>query len=91
EALRAEALECKAIDLNTRQLCDLELLMNRGLYPLSGYMGQTDYKSVLARMRLADGTVWPIPICLDVTEAEAGRLIPGERVALNDQEGFLLA
>ena len=91
EALRAEALECLTIDLSARQLCDLELLLNRGLYPLSGYMGRKDYESVLEKMRLDDGTVWPIPICLDVAEAVAGRLIVGERVALNDQEGFLLA
>ena len=91
EALRAEALECPAIDLNPRQLCDLELLLNRGLYPLSGYLGKADYESVLERIRLADGTVWPIPLCLDVTEADASRFTSGKRVALNDQEGFLLA
>jgi sulfate adenylyltransferase len=83
--------DCPAIDLSARQLCDLELLLNRGFYPLNGYMGQADYHAVLERMRLADGTVWPIPICLDVAEAVAARLQPGQRVALNDEEGFLLA
>jgi len=91
EALRAEALACMTIDLTARQLCDLELLLNRGLYPLSGYLGKADYQSVLERMRLCDGTIWPIPICLDVAESVATRLDIGERVALNDQEGFLLA
>ena len=61
EALRAEALDCKLIDLSSRQLCDLELLLNRGLYPLTGYMGREDYDSVVENMRLADGTVWPDP------------------------------
>ena len=91
EALRQEALDCLAVDLSARQLCDLELLLNRGFYPLNGYMGQADYHAVLERLRLADGTVWPIPICLDVGEAVAARLQPGQRVALNDEEGFLLA
>ena len=90
EALRCEALTFKTLDLTARQLCDLELLLNRGMFPLAGYMGKTDYESVLADMRLADGTVWPIPICLDVTERIAAGLIVGERIALNDQEGFLL-
>jgi sulfate adenylyltransferase len=91
ETLRQDALSCYTIDLNGRQLCDLELLLNRGMYPLSGYMDRETYDSVLETMRLPDGTVWPMPICLDVTEKKAGDLYPGAKVALNDQEGFLLA
>ena len=91
EALRKEALELTSIDLSARQLCDLELLLNRGFYPLSGYLCRKDYESVLENMRLADGTVWPMPICLDVNEKTASSIKVGERVALNDSEGFLLA
>ena len=91
EALRTEALEYKSIDLSSRQLCDLELLLNRGLFPLSGYLCRDDYDSVVSEMRLTDGTVWPIPVSLDVNEQTASALEIGERVALNDQEGFLLA
>lgn len=91
ELLRNEALELLSIDLSPRQLCDLELLLNRGFYPLTGYLDQKNYESVLASMRLGDGTVWPIPICLDVGEKVATQLGVGQRVALNDQEGFLLA
>jgi len=91
EALRNEALDYKSIDLSSRQLCDLELLLNRGLFPLSGYMGNKDYNSVIETMRLVDGTVWPIPISLDLDEQTARGLVIGERLALNDPEGFLLA
>jgi len=42
-------------------------------------------------MRLQDGAVWPMPICLDVTKVEAGRLEAGQSVALRDPEGFMLA
>lgn len=91
EELRKEALDCQSIDLSSRQLCDLELLINRGFFPLSGYMNNDDYTSVVNTMRLADGTVWPMPICLDVDEQIADKLKIGTRVALNDQEGFLLA
>ncbi len=91
EMLRKEALECNAIDLNSRQLCDLELLLNRGLYPLAGYMGQETYDEVISSMRLPDKTVWPIPVCLDVSEKIAHSVDIGSRVALNDEEGFLLA
>lgn len=91
EALRAEALDCRVVDLSSRQLCDLELLLNRGLYPLNGYLCRKDYDSVVEKMRLDDGTVWPMPICLDVNDKVAEGLSVGSKIALNDEEGFLLA
>jgi sulfate adenylyltransferase len=91
EQLRTEAVQLPSLDLNQRQLCDLEGLLNRAFYPLNGFLCQADYASVLREMRLADGSVWPLPICLDVNEAFAAKLQPGARVALNDNEGFLLA
>ncbi|MGB3222150.1 MAG: bifunctional sulfate adenylyltransferase/adenylylsulfate kinase [Desulforhopalus sp.] len=91
ELLRTEMLDCQGIDLSSRQLCDLELLLNRGFFPLSGYLNRIDYDAVIKTMRLADGTVWPIPICLDIDEQTVNKLKVGMRVALNDQEGFLLA
>ncbi len=91
EQLREEAVRLPALDLNNRQLCDLELLLNRGFYPLSGYLLRNEYISVLESMRLSDGTVWPMPICLDVSPQIAQSLQSGQRIALNDQEGFLLA
>ena len=91
EQLRKEAVDLLSLDLNMRQLCDLELLLNRGFYPLSGYLSQQDYNAVLEGMRLSSGDVWPIPVCLDVGDATAAKLTRGQRVALNDQEGFLLA
>ncbi|MBI5557997.1 MAG: bifunctional sulfate adenylyltransferase/adenylylsulfate kinase [Deltaproteobacteria bacterium] len=91
EALKQEALGYPALDLNPRQICDLELLLNRAFYPLDGYLDQDDYQSVLERMRLSDNTVWPMPVCLDVPEKIGAALKPGDKLALNDQEGFLLA
>ncbi len=91
EQLREEAVHLLSIDLNVRQLYDLELLLNRGSYPLNGYLDQADYIQVLETMRLGDGSVWPIPICLDIDEALVEKVSGGQRIALNDQEGFLLA
>lgn len=91
ESLREKSRACPAIDLNKRQLCDLELLLNRAFYPLSGYLDRDDYESVLESMRLGDGTLWPIPVCLDVEEKTALSLSSGQQVSLNDEEGFLLA
>lgn len=91
EQLRAEAVRLPALDLNRRQLCDLEGLLNRAFYPLSGFLNRADYEHVVQEMRLADGKIWPLPVCLDVDEAFAAKLEPGSRVTLNDGEGFLLA
>ena len=91
EHLRNEALQLKSLDLNGRQLHDLELLLNRACYPLSGYLDQADYMSVLSRMKLANGTIWPMPVCLDVSEKFAATIQIGQRLALNDAEGCLLA
>ncbi|WP_417910375.1 bifunctional sulfate adenylyltransferase/adenylylsulfate kinase [Candidatus Electronema sp. PJ] len=91
EQLRAEAVQLPSRDLNRRQLCDLEALLNRAFYPLSGFLCRDDYEHVVQEMRLADGKIWPLPVCLDVEEAFAAKLKPGDRVALNDGEGFLLA
>ncbi|NOQ46753.1 MAG: bifunctional sulfate adenylyltransferase/adenylylsulfate kinase [Desulfobulbaceae bacterium] len=91
EQLRREAVQVVSLDLNTRQLCDLESLLNRAFYPLSGYLNRRDYQRVVEEMRLEDGEIWPLPVCLDVTEAFAGSLEKGQRIAVNDQEGFMLA
>jgi len=78
-------------DLTARQGCDLELLMNGGFSPLTGFMTRGDYGSVCEKMRLADGTLWPIPITLDVTEELADKLSEGSTLALRDAEGVMLA
>lgn len=91
EVLREEALDYLTFDLNFRQLCDLELLLNRGYYPLMGYFGREEYEHVLENMSLKDGTVWPIPITLDIDNKRAEKISVGDKIALNDQEGFLLA
>jgi sulfate adenylyltransferase len=72
-------------------MCDLELIATGAFSPLAGFMVNADYESVLNRMRLQDGTFWPMPICLDVSDLQAQRLEAGQSVALRDPEGFLLA
>ncbi|MEN6585474.1 MAG: bifunctional sulfate adenylyltransferase/adenylylsulfate kinase [Sulfuricella sp.] len=87
DTLLQEATTLPSLTLNPSQLCDLELLLNGALSPLRGYMGRADYQGVVTDMRLADGSFWPMPIVLDVTEA----LAPGSRVVLRDSGGNALA
>ena len=91
EILKDLSLHIPSITLSERQLCDLELIMNGAFSPLTGFMNQTDYESVLDRMRLQDGLIWPIPVCLDIPEVLADKLEAGQSVALRDPEGFMLA
>ncbi len=89
--LKQAALGFNSLDINWQQQCDLELLLNGGYSPLTGYMGQADYLSVLQTMRLADGRAWPLPLCLQVSAAQAAKIKVGESLALRDGEGFMLA
>jgi len=93
---RAEELKClsrdwPSWDLTPRQICDLELLANGGFSPLTGFLCRKDYEDVCEKMRLADGTIWPIPITLDVPEQVAKDLDAGSVLALRDPEGVMLA
>src|SRR5215469_10156014 len=90
--LKAASKDWPSWDLTPRQLCDMELLANGGFSPLRGFLNRADYESVCKEMRLADGTLWPMPITLDVTEEFAKKLTPGtSKVALRDPEGVMLA
>ena len=85
--LKSRSVEFPSIDLTDQQLCDLELLMNGAFSPLEGFLARADYDSVLERSRLADNTVWPMPIVLAVPPSAAEGLSSGARVALRDGEG----
>ena len=84
ERKKAVALAKGAVrlPLDAVALSDVELLAIGGYSPITGFLTKADYDSVLARARLADGTVWPIPITLSVDEPTAKRLKPGEVAAL---------
>jgi len=89
--LREISREWPSWDLTPRQLNDIELLLNGAFSPLRGFLGEADYDSVCDSMRLQDGTLWPMPVTLDVSEEFAATISPGDRIALRDQEGVKLA
>ena len=90
-SVKAESRNWPSHDLTPRQLCDLELLLTGGFSPLTGFMGRAAYDRVCAEMRLEDGTLWPLPIVLDVPAELAKSLGPGANLALRDAEGVMLA
>ncbi|MCE8417995.1 bifunctional sulfate adenylyltransferase/adenylylsulfate kinase [Rhodovulum sulfidophilum] len=91
QKLKVEAGDLPSWDLTPRQICDLELLMNGGFNPLKGFLDEADYDSVVERMRLEDGSLWPMPVTLDVSTEFADKIEIGQDIALRDQEGVILA
>lgn len=82
---RAAGLESLVLD--ERRLCDLELLATGGFSPLATFMNAEDYRSVLQSMRLADGTLFPMPITLPSEQ----KFAVGREIALRDPFGNILA
>ena len=72
--LREQSRDWKSWDLTERQLCDFELLTNGGFSPLDGFNSRESWESICEKMRLPDGTLWPMPITLDVPEELGGSL-----------------
>jgi sulfate adenylyltransferase len=89
DALTARAASLPVLRLSTRAECDLELLATGAFSPLTGFMGEKDYRRVLHEMRLADGTLFPIPITLPVQPGQG--IEPGAEVALRNGHNDLLA
>ena len=89
EELWAESSGLPSIQISERAVCDLELIATGGFSPLDRFMNREDFRSVVNDMRLANGTLFPIPITLPVG-ADAGAVLDG-RVALRDSRNNLLA
>jgi len=86
EALRRRAAPLPKLTLDARELADLELVATGAASPLNGFLGPDDYASVLERLRLADGTLWPLPFTLAV---DGQAFAPGDEAALHDAQGRL--
>ena len=89
--LRTESRGWPSIDLTPRQLCDVELLLTGAFAPLRGFMGQAESEAVIRDGRLPDGVIWPSPVTLDLAPSIVHEFHAGDRVALRDHEGVMLA
>ena len=89
EAIVEQANHYSDIQLSDRALHDLELLSVGGYSPLDRFMGKDDYQRVLTEMRLADGTLFPIPITLTIKKEDLPTR--SEWIALRDSRNYLIA
>ena len=83
------ANELPSLQLSPRSLCDLELLSIGAFSPLDRFMGKADYTRVLEEIRLANGTLFPIPITLPVPDVQFVQ--NGKVIALRSPQNELLA
>jgi sulfate adenylyltransferase len=87
EATRTEADHLPKLVVNARELSDLEMLAVGALSPLTGFVGEADYVSVLETMHLSSGLAWAIPVTLSLTDDDVKRIGAGNSVALLPREG----
>src|SRR4051812_7658202 len=89
-ATRGESGEWPSITLSPRERFDLEMLAIGAFSPLAGFQGHADVERVCRESRLADGTVWPIPITLAPPADVVERIEVGQPVALRDEQSRVL-
>ena len=81
----------KSWTLSDRQLCDCEMILDKSFHPLNRFMNEEDYNSVLKKMRLPNGAIFPLPITLDVDLNFSKIIEIGEKIILRQKEGFKIA
>lgn len=83
--------EFRTLALDEEQIKDLKNIA-RGIYsPIKGFLGEDDFQRVVSEMRLSDGTVWPIPIVLDISKRDWQRVKKGREILLTDYVGKVVA
>jgi sulfate adenylyltransferase len=91
QSVAKEAASLPALVLSPREQFDLEMIGIGAFSPLQGFLGQADFESVCRNMRLANGTVWPIPVVLCPSNDDAAKIKVNQKIALKDSQNRLLA
>jgi sulfate adenylyltransferase len=89
-ATAKEAANLAAIALSPREQFDLEMISIGAFSPLEGFMNRADFESVCKNTRLANGTVWPIPVTLSPANEISNSIKVGQKIALKDSQNRLL-
>src|ERR687888_1235381 len=70
-----------SLTLSPAEAADLRALATGAYSPLTGFMSSAEQEACTQTMRLPDGLLWPIPVCLGVAEAAGLR---GDRLPPRD-------
>ena len=88
-AAKKDAGKLPAVQLSPREAGDLEMIAIGAFSPLTGFMGEADFTRVCKEMRLANGTVWPIPVVLSPSDEVASKINKGDKIALKQGDDLL--
>ena len=91
EAALQEAQRLPQIVLSPLSISDVELLAIGAVAPLTGFLTHDDYERVVSEMRLTNGQVWSIPLTLPADREFADSIKVGQRIALTEPDGHILA
>jgi sulfate adenylyltransferase len=86
---KSEAASLPAVQLSAREAGDLEMIAMGAFSPLTGFMGEADFTRVCKEMRLANGTVWPIPVILSPADEVTAKINKGDKIALKQGNDLL--
>ena len=89
ERLVSDSTNLPGLQLNSRQVADLEMIAIGAYSPLEGFMNSADYSSVCSNLRLANGLAWSIPVTLAVTGEQASQFQPSQDIALYQEDHLL--
>jgi sulfate adenylyltransferase/3'-phosphoadenosine 5'-phosphosulfate synthase len=82
DAALEEARALPRLEVDARAAADVLMLGTGALTPLRGFLGERDYRAVVASGRLAGGAPLGVPVTLRVSAEEAAGLARSEHVAL---------
>jgi len=91
DAEKKKADGLKKLSITPRENGDLIMMGTGGFSPITSFMGKADWKGVCDDFLMADGTFWPIPVTLSATKEDADAVSIGDEVALQNEDGEIMA
>ncbi|MEX0775314.1 MAG: sulfate adenylyltransferase [Phycisphaeraceae bacterium] len=88
--LKQQVASLPTITLSAKQACDLEMIAIGAFSPLTGFVGQADFDAICRNTRLADGTVWSVPITLAIDDKTRATIGDHRHAALKHSDGTLM-
>ncbi len=89
--LMNEANGLTSITVTKRVLCDIEMFAIGAFSPLDGFVGKKDYETIVEKMRLSNGLIFPIPITLQVNKETYEKVKNQKKISLKDESGEIVA
>src|SRR3989338_2200242 len=85
ESLKQKINSLPALTVSKRVLCDIEMFAIGAFSPLKGFVCKKDYESIVEKMRLSNGLIWPIPITLQVNKTDYENIKNKKEIVLKDE------